>query len=112
MNAPETGEDRETSLRREKRQFMGACICAAMFLLVFAAVIIYVEWNAKEVGRVTAFGASAVEIGRLKVKAVAVMNLGSFGSFVCVLGFGLFFARWLPAIRRRRKEGAGLPPSV
>lgn len=109
MSAPETGED---PLFRERRSFKRACISAALALLFWAAAYIFSQVNAAKIAGMIAAGSfSTQEIHRQRIQWMAVMDWLALGIVFCAMAFGIYFARWLVAVSRRRKQGQGLPPS-
>jgi hypothetical protein len=109
MRAPETGDD----LRREEgKAFKAACISAALALSIYAGVTIFVWLNAGKIAGLTAAGAPAWQIGKLRVESMIALEFGGVIILLCALAFARYFVNWLIAIRRRRREGGGLPPAA
>lgn len=109
MSAPETGEG---PLLQERRSFKRACISTALALLLWVAGFIFSRVNAAKISSMIASGAySAQEIHHQKLLWMVAMDWLALGIVFCAIAFGIYFARWLVAVSRRRKQGQGLPPS-
>lgn len=109
MNAPETGG---SSLREERRSFKMAGIFSVLALLLCLAGNILGRVNAAKVASMIAAGSfSPQEINRQKFQVMAVLDWLALGIALCAIAFGIYLARWLSAIRRRRREGNGMPPA-
>jgi hypothetical protein len=110
VNTPQSTED---LLRQERRQFKHACISSALALLIYAGVVIFVKLNNGKVASMTAAGTfSALEIHRQELQSMIALEFGGLGILLCGLVMARSLAKWLLAIRRRRKVGSGLPPSA
>ena len=112
MTRTESANDPQALRRRAKRLLAGACFFAALFLFVLIGVITLLNSNSKEVARLTAAGAPAKEIDRLKVNTPALLNVGSFGDAISLVGFVVCFVKWRSVVLRRRREEQGLPPTA
>ncbi len=113
MNAPETSDGGQAALREERRQFKRACISGAVILAAYVAVGLFVWLNDMKLASMRAAGTfSLQEIQGKRLEALVVMD---WGSLVIVLGALILvrsLVKWLFSIRRRRKEGPGLPPAA
>lgn len=94
MNAPETSDGGEAGLREERRQFKRACVCAGLALFIYVGVKIFVWLNAD------------------LIACMIALEFGGLAFWLCCFVLARAVVKWLLAIRRRRRQGAGLPPAA